>query len=33
MICVNGHALIRVYIGGRWFLQCVNSGCTYLIPE
>ena len=32
MTC-TGHALIRVYIDGGWFLRCANPGCTYLIRE
>lgn len=28
-----GHALIRVYTGGHWFLRCVNPNCTYMIQE
>ena len=33
MTACQGHALIRVYINGHWFLSCVNEGCGYLIRE
>ena len=32
MTC-TGHALIRVYEDGHWFLRCANPGCTYMIQE
>lgn len=32
MTC-TGHALIREYVGGHWFLRCANPGCTYMIQE
>lgn len=31
MFCGNGHALIRVYEGGHWYLACVH--CPYRIQE
>jgi hypothetical protein len=33
MTCTNGHAVIRVWEDGRWWIKCVNSGCNHRIPE
>ena len=32
MTC-TGHALIRWYENGHWYLICVNANCTYRIQE
>ncbi len=32
-MCSSGHALIRIWFDGAWWLACVNPGCTYRIFE